>query len=215
LNYSLSRDVGVYAGYGDGNQRDLGLAGGNRAERQPRFNFGIDYARALSLTRRTKLMFSTGTAGVQDRIQHETNYNLIGAIGLTREFGRTWNAVVAYSRNVRYVESLGEPLHSHSLAAMAAGSLGRRIEFKSSLSASTGRLGAGAGNAFDSYFGIAQVSFGLSRHFGLGADYGYSRLLTLGGPLLVDVLEFRRLSQQSIRAYLKIWAPLLSRPRRP
>jgi hypothetical protein len=214
LNYSLGRSFGVYGGYMDGGQRDEGPSVlREHWERRPRINFGVSFNRPLSLTRRTRLEFGTGTAGVRDRVEERTDYQLTGFAGLTHEFGRTWNAQAGYSRQVRYIEQISEPVLAHSMSGSVSGSLTRRMELKSGLSASTGRIGAVSGNGFDTYYGSVQLSVGLSRHLGLGADYGYSKVATTEEALIASPLT--RLSQHSLRAYVKVWTGLLDRPQRP
>jgi hypothetical protein len=214
LTYSIGRSLGVYGGYMDGGQRDEGPAVlREHWERRPRINFGVSFNKPLSISRRTRLDFGTGTAGVRDRVEQRTDYQLVGSAGLTHEFGRTWNAQLGYSRQVRYIEQISEPVLAHSLSGAVSGSLSRRMELKTGLSASTGQLGTGSGNAFDTYYGSAQLSVGINRYLGFGADYGYSKLATRDLTLLSN--PFMRLSQHSARAYVKVWAGLLDRPQRP
>jgi hypothetical protein len=212
VSYGIGKGLGVYGGYLDGGQRDEGPAGNRPWERHPRINFGVDYSKPLSISRRTELAFSTGTAAVRDRETQQNDYQLVGSASLSHEFGRTWNATASYSRQVRYVEQVSEPLIAHAMGATVSGSLSRRVEVKSGISASTGRIGTGSGNGFDSYYASTQVSVGINRHFGLGGDYGYSKLAATDLILLAN--PNARLSQHSARAYLKFWAGLLDRPKR-
>ena len=218
VTHNIGRGLAVYGGYEYGGQKDerLGTLEGPLLhavrETHPRINGGIDFNRALSFTRRTTLTFSTGTAGTHDRSENRTIYHVIGAARLNREIGRTWNAGLIVSRNVRYIEILSEPLFTDSVGVVVNGSFSRRVEVKSTLSGSTGHLGASAGNGFDTYIGSVQLSVAMTRNLAFGSDYFYSQLSSLRGVLPVDAL--RQLSQQGVRAYLKFWAPLVTRPRR-
>jgi hypothetical protein len=144
---------------------------------------------------------------------------VIGGVSFFREFGRTWNSSIFYSRDVRYIEQLtdgfysdvsGAPLLAHSVGSVVSGSLTKRAELKGYFSGSSGRLGAASTNKFDSYFGSLQLSVGLTRHLALGADYGYTKLVSPPG---LDFIP--QLNLHSARFYLKLWAPLISVPKRP
>jgi len=218
VRHRISEGISVFGGYEYGGQRDERLIVNNvqvatkGRETHPRVNGGIDFNRALSFSRRTMLSFSTGTAGTHDRSTNATTYHVVGAVRLSREIGRTWNAGLMVSRTVRYIEVLSEPLFTDSLGVIVSGSFSRRIEVKSAFSASTGHLGAYVANGFDTYIGSVQLSVALTRNLAFGSDYIYSQLSSVLGALPIDAS--RQLSQQSARAYLKVWAPILSRPRR-
>jgi hypothetical protein len=210
LTHTISKGLAVYGGYQGGGQRDEHpLVGDKTRESHPRINGGIDFNRALSFARRTTLSFSTGTAGTHDRSDNTTTYHLVGAAKLDREIGRTWNAGLQVARTVRYIEVLSEPLFSDSLGVVLNGSFSRRFELKSVLSASTGHLGTTGGHGFDTYVGSVELSIAMTRNFAFGSDYVYSRLASGYGAVPTDAL--RQLAQQSVRAYVKIWAPLLTR----
>jgi hypothetical protein len=212
VTQTISKGLAVYGGYEYGAQRDEHPTTASVLESHPRINAGVDFNRALSFARRTTLSFSTGTAGVHDRAENRTIYHLVGSVALNREFGRSWNASVMFGRNVRYIEVLSDPLFSDSLGVAVAGSFSRRVELKGVLSASTGHLGVTAGNAFDTYIGSVQLSVAMTRHLAFGSDYVYGRLSSGVGPISAEVVQ--QLPQQSVRVYLKVWAPLITRPKR-
>jgi hypothetical protein len=217
LSHRISQGLSVYGGYEYGGQRDERLIVNNIAlptrgrETHPRINGGVDFTRALSFSRRTTLSFSTGTAGTHDRSENTTIYHVVGVARLNREIGRTWNAGVTVGRNVRYIEVLSEPLFEDSLGILVNGSFGRRFEVKSALSASSGHLGGNGGNGFTTYLGSVQLSVALTRNLALGGDYIYAQLSSMVGLPIDAALQ---LSQQSARVYLKVWTPLVSRPKR-
>jgi hypothetical protein len=212
LTHNIGKGLAAYGGYQYGGQRDEGASGTSVRESHPRINAGIDFNRALSFSRRTTLSFSTGTAGVHDRSDGSTTYHLVGGVHLSRELGRSWTAGVLFGRDIRYIEVLSEPLFADSLGVVVSGSFSRRLEVKSVLSASTGHLGVAAGRGFDTYAGTVQLSMAMTRYLAFGADYLYARVSSGFEAVPADAL--RRLSQQSVRGYLKIWAPLITRPRR-
>jgi len=214
FSHALGKGLSARAGYSYGGQRDQSANGARGArESHPRIDAGIDYSRALSFARRTRLSFATGTAGTQDRSEHRTIYHFVGSARLEREFGRTWNAALIFARDARYIEQVDEPLFRDSLGVIVSGSLNRRTEVKSSFGATSGRVGASGGTSFDTYFASTQLSIALSRTLGFGADYAYSWFASPYSP--DQIAAFGKLSQHGLRAYIKLWAPLVTRPRQP
>ena len=71
---------------------------------------GVDYARPLSLTRRTTLDFGTGSSVVtmptldlgQEAGATETQVRFVGDVGVTHEMGRTWRLRLGYNRGVGF-----------------------------------------------------------------------------------------------------------------
>jgi hypothetical protein len=213
VTHRITKGVDVYVGYAYGEQIYTDLVVSNVRDKHPTMRFGVDFNRALSISRRTTLSFSTGVAQVHDRAQNTTTYHLIGAAGLKREFGRTWDAGLFYSRNVRYIEAFALPLLNDSVGVAVHGSFSRRVQFQSSIGASSGQLGASGGNSFDTRYGSVQLSVGMTRHLGFGTDYSYARLPSVGNTLRPDPLA--QMNGQSIRAHLQLWVPLLSQTKRP
>jgi hypothetical protein len=211
LSYAIAKGLSAYGGYELGGQRDE-IPGAVR-ESHPRINAGIDYHRPLSLSRRTTLSFSTGTAGVHDRQLNTTTYSLIGGVHLSREFGHTWSAALVAARDVRYIEPLSQPLFSDAYSFLVSGTFTRRVDFHSSLSVAKGHIGTTNVTNTDSYYGSTALSFSLSRTLALGSDYSYSYLTTL--PLGLPLNVYQNLSQQSFRIYVKVWAPLITSKKQP
>jgi len=212
VHYYLLKGLGVYGGYEYGSQTFNGGAAASVREAHPRFEGGIDFSRALSFSRRTTVAVTTGTAGVRDRVQNTTTYHLVGAVQVQREFGRTWSGGVVYARNVRYSEALFQPIFADSLGVVVDGSFSRHLDVKSVFSAARGHIGATSGSDANSYYGTVQFSYGLSRNLALGTDYLYSHFVSTPAALPVSTLA--NTAQQSVRFYVKVWAPLVSSPRR-
>jgi hypothetical protein len=209
FSYDVTKRIDAYGGYQFGGQT-YGT-NTNQFENRPRFNFGLDYKRPLSITRRTTLAFSTGTEGTYDQVDGSTTYWLVGGARLTREFGRSWSASGFYGRNVRYVEAFGEPLIADSFGAGATGLFNARTELTGTVGVSSGMRPNSSGG-FDTAFGSLQLTIALTRNFALGTDYTYSRLTSAAGVLPVDFNG--KVSEQTVHVYIKVWAPLVSRPRK-
>ena len=97
------------------------------------------------------------------------------------------------------------------VAVVLNGSLTRRIDLKSIVSAARGHVGTTTTVNANNNYGTVQLSYSLSRNLAIGGDYLYSQLTAPPGAL--PSVEFAQLSQHTVRVYLKVWAPLLTAPR--
>ena len=183
-------------------------------DRHPRTSFGVDYSKPLSFSRRTTLSYSTGMAGMYDRNLDQSKYELIGSVNLGREIGRTWLASLNYSRDVRYIEFVGEPLLGNYVTAGLEGSFSRRLLFETKFGGSSGYLGLTKEDITktEMYFGAVKLSVALTRMVSLTTDYGYYRY-TLPVHELLDVPGGRG-KYQVFRTYLQLWVPLLTHRKR-
>ena len=215
VGYSIGKGLGAYVEYKDGGQRDETPGAPRTLDRHPRTGFGIDYSKPLSFSRRTTLSFTTGTAGMHDRSLDEMRYQLVGSVTLNREIGRTWLASVSYARDLRYIESLGEPLLSNYMNLGLRGSISHRVQFGAWFGGSSGTLGSSKESLSqtDTYFGSAQASVALTRLLGLTIDYGYYDYALPSHELLGDATGASG-KYQVVRAYLQLWLPLITQRKR-
>jgi hypothetical protein len=211
FTHNINKGIALFVGYEEGGQRDKTLGVQRPHERQPRIKGGVDYNRALSFSRRTTVSFSTGLAGTQDRQLNQTDYHLVGSAHINREFGQTWTAGLSYNRNVRQIEPLGEPVFGDSIAFIVQGSFSQRVQFQSYLGGSNGHFGS-TGNGYQSRFGSVQISMALTRLVALGTDYVYSSHSVSGETSPLESLG--AMKTQSLRTYLQVWVPLLTRTKR-
>jgi hypothetical protein len=214
ISQQLTRDLGLRIGYA----RRVGhyeLADGTQRIENRSIDAGLEYSHALSLSRHTSLSFATGTTAISDG--DRTRFRIIGHATLDREIGRTWDAALIYSRDVGFIETLVEPTFSDSLALAIGGLIGRRVELRTEIAATVGKLGfdrAAANRGFDAYDGTTQLTVAVSRYLGISASYTYYRY-TFDSDAPLTGAVFRRLDRQSVQAGLTLWAPLLHRARRP
>lgn len=168
---------------------------------------GVDYARALSLSRRTTLSFSTGSAALKD--SNATYYQFIGNVELNREIGRTWNASLAYARNASYVRSFSEPFFSDSLSAEISGLVTRRLELVMNGAASLGSVGFGStpNNDYESYSATAVLTYGLTQNLALAAGYDYYKY-NFGAGVVLPVGLASDFERQTAQLGLRMWFPL-------
>ena len=209
FRYSVSRGFGVRLGYG--------YTGGlyrssDRRVEDHSVDAGIDYAKALSITRRTTLSFGTGTAAV--RSETHIAYRLTGNARLNHDIGRTWSASLAYSRGFEFTDTLQEPVFADAIAASVGGLINRRLQFTSNARASIGHVGvARGGSQFNTYSGSIGLAHALSRFVQASVAYVYYHYRFPGGVLPPGVPD--EINRNSVRAQLTVWAPVFHRARRP
>ena len=207
----VRRDLSVRAGYGYSEARYPETSAVDDVGRHT-IDVGVDYNRALSVSRRTTFSFQTGGAVISDgELLH---YSFIGSARLQHEMGRTWSAGVAYHRNVAFLESLVDPYFSDALSAGLTGVLAPRLTFDAYASASTGTIGfADTGNdGLITYSTNVGLSFGLTRLLALDGRYSYYHYAFESDVDLPTGLA-SRVGRQSVGIFLNLWLPLLGNPR--
>ena len=131
FRYGLTRNGSLRLGYVYRQGRRPDRCGrGNRSGRPTvvhDIDVGLDYRRALSLTRRTSIGFSTGSTIVTVPVEGSTNgqlqYRVVGDVGLQHEIGRTWLARLAYNRGVGFAEAFNQPVFADGVNLSVSGFL--------------------------------------------------------------------------------------------
>jgi hypothetical protein len=201
----MSRYAAVRLGYGYGQARD-GLTAGGAAVINQNLDVGLDYARPLSSSRRTRFSTATGSAIVTDRgVRY---YRLMIDSTLTREIGRSWNANINYHRGVQYVEGVAGPIYADTVQARFGGLVTRRLSVKTSAGYSNGDIGLTATRSgYTTYSGTADMRFAISRELSIDVQYvNYHYDFGQGAPVLSGIPS--TLSRQGLRVGLAGWLPI-------
>ena len=188
---------------------------------------GVDYARALSLTRRTTLDFRTGStiitipvidASVDPSSITELQFRVVGNVGLTHEMGRTWRLRFGYFRGVGFAEAFAQPVFSDAVNVSLNGFLSRRIDLSVNSGLSTGDVGLGRtpngqealNSSFRTWNLSARTRYTLGAMWAVYGEYlyysqdlGSSFIVPTGVPPVVD--------RQTFQVGLTLWVPLLRR----
>lgn len=208
LTHQISSGLSAYAGYGYGQGRFV------EGERHPQHSIdgGLQFNRPLSLTRRTTLSFSTGTAATRSR--ERLRFHLTGGAQLVHEIGRSWAAWTAYGRSVQYNGVWREPGLGNAVTFGVGGLISRRLQFNASGRYAIGTVGVeDDAPGFDSYSGSATLSYALARFASMGVSYGYYHHSFDDDVALIAGFP-RSLDRQSVRVSVNLWAPLFQRARR-
>lgn len=218
FNHYLGRYAIARAGYTHRLTDRRGLSSSNEAGivASHDIDLGIDYNRPLSLSRRTTMVITTGSAivpatdvvvsGAGDR------YRMLGMASLNHQMGRTWKAALSYGRNLEFVETFTQPLLSDTVALHLGGRFSRRLDLTVSANLSKGSVGFAAddpGNrGYGTYSGSARLRWAISRlatGYGEYVAYGHA----FGSDVQVPQGFGREVKRSEIRVGVTVWAPLI------
>jgi len=178
-------------------------------------DFGLNYIKPLSLTRRATLRLNFGVAAA-DVPQSTQAGNLIfrqymgtGSADFEYQFQRTWRAKANYRRGIEYIVDIPEPVYANSLGLAIDGFVTRRVDLVVSGGYSSGEsLLNSSALAYDTYTGSIRVRYALSRLSAMYAEYMYYFYdFAQGTPLLVGVPP--ALERHGVRAGFTLWMPAL------
>ena len=171
-------------------------------------DLGLDYSRALSVSRRTTVSFSSGSSVTPQN--QGTAFNLTGNAELARRIGRTWSARVAFNRGVQPLEGFTQPVLSNAVTSTVTGALGRRARVSSSAGFTTGTVGLGSasGNTYSNWTGAAALHVTLTRRSALETQYFWYGH-RFGPDVLLAPGLANGLSRNGLRVGITWRAPLL------
>jgi hypothetical protein len=211
---NLGPGFGVHAGYG---YQDAQFPFRETAPTTTLHNLdvGLDFSRALSVSRQTKLGFGTGSSIVRNT-NGGTGYYLTGHAMLDHAIGRTWAASASYDRSSRFVQGFRDLLFLDAFSASLAGQPATRVQLSGGVSYSFGTVGLGvAAPAIGSYTGSTRLQIALSRFVALSASYSY---YSYDAPVSATIVPgiSGQINRQALMIGLNGWIPLINdaRPRR-
>ena len=210
VTVGIHKGVSGYVGYSIG---DVEYRAGDVRHRYKTqgMNFGVNFDKAISLSRRTKMTFGTGVTGVATN-NSRTYYALTGHVGLTHELGRTWTTGLHVGRDVRFETLLAEPAVADQVSGFLSGLLSRRISFTSTVSAGTSRVDRGSRRAATRYAASAGITYAINQFVGLSADYIYYNHAFAPSVVLPTSVR-RREHRHGARVFVTVWAPIFHRSR--
>jgi hypothetical protein len=208
----LTSHAGLRAGYGYQTARYVDALEPSQ-QHLHNIDLGIDYGRALSISRRTHFGFSTGSAiwmrgDRRPAATEDLTVSLIGTAHLDHEMGRTWTARLGYDRSFAFYEGFTDPFLADGVTADVSGFVSRRLRFSSAASYSVGTVGTGEQHGFDSTFATAGLEFGLTRSLALFTRYVYYHY-NFDGNFSNDPRLLRRMDRQGARAGLTVSVPVI------
>jgi hypothetical protein len=178
------------------------------ATRTHNIDAGIDYNRALSISRRTSLSFGSGATGVTDG-RGNTSYHALGSAGLSHEMGRTWTARAGFTRGVEFLEGIPEPFLSDAVSVDVGGFLSRRVDVNLGGGHARGTSGVDAdGSEYSTVTANARLRVALSRSALVYVQYFAFRYRFDDPAGVIQGLP-DSMDRHGVRVGLTWWLPLL------
>jgi hypothetical protein len=168
----LSRSFGLLVGYQHEQATYASLLGNRYTIISRTIDGGFSYRREV--LRRTTVHATTGISQLQSP-SGPRQYDMTGAAGFTRQFGRTWSTSVDYVRGTRFIPGLIAPVFSDNSSVSAGGALGRRISASVRVGYGVGLMDS-AGSRHRTQIGDAsgRIRIALSRQVASSLEYLFS-----------------------------------------
>lgn len=193
------------AGYGAG-YGEAGSVTQSATALRHDIDLGMEYQRPLPFAGRTIVGMNTGTSVFRDGSSQRLRLMLEGR--LAHSFSDRWSARVDYSRPIRYLAGVADPILSDTVAGSLTGRVTRSTEVAVVAGYSRGGVGfETAGQDFTSRTLTAHFRARLARSWWFEAQaftaaYSFSSADALAGPLAAEF------SRHGVRAGLSLAAPL-------
>jgi hypothetical protein len=172
---------------------------------------GIDYNRALSVSRKTTVSFSTGSSAFRSYGLNGTGYGMhygvVGHVTLNREIGRSWSAHANYDRGLQFVPGLYDAFFTDSVALGVGGFAGRRIRLNASGNYAVGAYGPAGGRNYATYSGNVTAQVAVWRFAALTTRYFYYHY-KFDGTVALPTGVRQGVDRQGVSAGLDLWLPL-------
>jgi hypothetical protein len=177
---------------------------------------GLDYSKALSVSRRTSLSFGTGTTAWRRSIaandlqaNGETQFNVNGYATLNRQFLRTWISSLTYTRGTSYLEGYNELVVFDQASVSIGGLFTDRLDFGAGVTYTNGGIQTGLGGRAENIGAGAQLRYGFTPSIAAFVSYAYTRAIVPPYMRPVDLLTTYRPDRQGVRVGVTVWVDLL------
>jgi hypothetical protein len=167
----MTRDLAVRAGYGREQLRQRAPEG-DLLFTNELLDIGIEYAKSISVSRRTSLSFGTETSMLRQN-EGAKHFRLNGNVRLEKGFQRTWQAIVAARRGTDFLPGFRAPVLTDQANLALAGYLAKRVSLNLNAAAGQGEVGFNDSRKFISYTGDARLTVAVTRHLGVFGQYVY------------------------------------------
>jgi len=195
---------------------EFGFEGGGKTSEHG-VEFGMDYTRPLSATRRATFDARLGASGADyDTVTASgllpvRQYRATGQAGIGFEFARTWQTRAYFRRALEFVMDLPVPVFANGVGASMAGMVARRIDVLASAGYSSGASALNRnGLIFDTYTGNLRVRYAFKRSLAAYGEYIYYYYQFQGTTQLAPGFP-PGLERNGVRAGLMLWMPALRR----
>jgi hypothetical protein len=180
------------------------------------FDFGVDYVRPLSATRRMTFSFGVGSSAADlpatDLVPDSggIRYNAVADAAFGLQFQRSWEFRASYTRGLDYIPELAEPVYTNGFSTSLTGLLTRTMDLNIGAGISTGESAVITGtSAFDTYAATVRIRRSLTRTFAAYVEYVY--YFYDFGTIQVQPGVPPTMERNGVRFGLTIWLPVVRR----
>jgi hypothetical protein len=198
----LARGFELRLGYAAGS---MGLSG-MPTVRQHDIDAGVSYRRAIALSQRTLLSFSSTSAVVATAEQRQ--FVLGGSARVQRLLSRDWAAEAVYERGVQLIDRLPRPFVADTITAALSGAIHRRWSLRVAPTYSRGADVVDASRTYSNWLNQTRATVSVSRHWSVYAEHLVFHYRFSNMPDLAAALG-TRFDRQGIRFGLALAAPLV------
>jgi hypothetical protein len=171
---------------------------------------GFAFTRGLSLTRRTNLMFTSGSSILTSDLGRQ--YVLTGSAALNHMIGRTWNASLTFDRGVEFPDALPQPVVSDRVTVGIGGLWGRRMTLRARATGGIGNTTLDAAGQYRTFGAELRAAVLVGRRWHWFAEPFYFRHDASGVALIAGVPAAT--SRLGVRTGLDVQLAFLDRRRR-
>ena len=193
---------------------------GHRAEgitTEVALNFGVEYTRPFSATRRATMGVHVGVSGADypgseiGLAGFQRRYRTIGDASLSYPFSQNWTATGSIRRGLEYVSDLPTPVVSNGATTSVTGLLTHRVDMNVLVGYASGEsILSSQALVFDTYTSSVRVRYAVSRTFAIFAEYFRYYYDFKNGVLLPPGMP-PGLDRKGGRAGLTLWMPAVRR----
>jgi hypothetical protein len=171
---------------------------------------GFGFNRGLSLTRRTKLMFTSGSSIVSSDFGRQ--YVLTGAAALTHAIGRTWDATLTLDRGLEFPDALPQPVISDRVSVGLGGFWGKRFNVRARAVGGIGNIALDGDGQYRTLGTEVRAGVLVGRRWQWFAEHFYFRHEASGAALAAGLPGAT--SRSGVRTGLDVQLAFLDRRRR-
>jgi hypothetical protein len=181
FSQSIARGLGYHVGYGLLRGDNISVDGSVVHT----IDAGLDVSRSLSVSRRTIVSFSTGSAIVRNEpnqagvLGRQGSVRLLGRASLEHHMGRTWSAIASYGRDYQFLIGYDSPVLLDNASIALSGALNSRTRAGVSANYLLGNFDVTASRPQEEHLhtagGTAWVQREVSRRFAAYVQYRFFR----------------------------------------
>lgn len=208
-SFPVSRDARLRLGY---DYRRANYALGTSPVNHD-IGLGLDYDRALSRSRRTRLGFNFGSSIIEGPPPGRPadppvrQVRATGNLLLTHQVGRTWTARAAYRRSNQFVEQVSAPVFTDAVTLTADGFLNRRTDVTAGAAYTVGDVVGRSRSSFDTRTANVSVRVAITRTIAANVEYLYYYYDFAPTAGLQPGLP-NRVNRNSVRVGMTFWVPV-------